>query len=182
MKLWPKTLLTTVLLLAASSSIAQEPYHSPDPDLMARLSYDSSGAVRGDFRQICIAVSRDGEYRIVQSLGKGQTQRLHGRLAKEESRQLSKLLGSAELRDLPVNHGGLIRQEAESFKAEIPSEAWRLQWMNADGENFPPSVAKLVFWLQRFQPKDGKSFEYTEYPDVCPAGGLRLPVAENSRP
>jgi hypothetical protein len=123
------------------------------------------------------------KYRIVQSLGKDQTQRLRGRLPKEESRQLSKLLGSAELRNLPVNHGGLIRQEAESFKAEIPSEAWSLQWMNADGENpFPPSVAKLALWLQRFQPKDGKSFEYTEYPDVCPGGGLRFlqpPVAEN---
>ena len=64
--------------------------------------------------------------------------------------------------------------------------AWRLKWLNADGESpFPASVSKLVDWLQGFQPKDAKSFEYAEYPEVCPAGGLRLlqpSVAENSHP
>ena len=78
-----------------------------------------------------------------------------------------------------------VRQEAEIFMAEIlEQQAWHLQWLNADGENpFPASVFNLIDWLQRFQPKDGKSFKYTEYPDVCPAGGLRLlqpSVAENS--
>jgi hypothetical protein len=84
----------------------------------------------------------------------------------------------------------LIRQDAESFAAEIPGaardhadgtrqwierDAWRLQWLNADGESpFPVSVAKVVDWLQQFQPKDGKSFLYAEFPDVCPSSGLRL--------
>lgn len=201
MHLYPKTLLTAAILLVASCSIAQERYRSPDPDLMARLSYDDSGVVR--VRHVCVAVSRDGDYRIVRSLDDGQTQRLHGKMPNEEFRQLTKLLGAAEFRNLSGDHGGLIRQDAESFAAEIPSlrdgwhqdeagnwvehEAWRLQWLNPDGESpFPAAVSKLVDWLQGFQPRDGKSFEYADYPDVCPArGGLRLlqpGVAENSHP
>jgi|SRR5580700_826897 hypothetical protein len=97
--------------------------------------------------------------------------------------------------------GGLIRQESESFAAEIPlrdgwhedgdgnwieHETWHLQWLNPDGGNpFPASVSKIVDWLIRFQPKDGKSFDYADYPDVCPTGGLRLlqpAIAENSHP
>jgi hypothetical protein len=65
----PKMLLTTALVVAASISVAQERYRSPDPDVMARLSYDNSGVVQQeDVRHVCIAVSRDGEYRIVRSL------------------------------------------------------------------------------------------------------------------
>jgi len=197
MHLVQKMLLTTALLLYASSSIAQEPYHSFESDVMARLSYDNSGVVQhGNVRHVCIAVSRDREYRIVRSFDDGQSQRLQGQMLAEGFRQLSKLLGSTEFRDLEGDHGGpgLILQEAESFAAEIPlgdrsrldHEAWRLHWLNGDGENpFPASVSKLVDWLQRFQPKDGKSFDYIEFPDVCPAGGLRLlqpSVAEKSRP
>jgi hypothetical protein len=194
--------MTRLGLLVASSSIAQEPYHSPDPDLTARFSYDNSGVVQqGNARHVCVAVSRDGDYRIVRSLDNGKTQRLHGKMPKEEFRQLTTLLGAADFRNLSGDHGGLIRQEAESFAAEIPlgdrwredgarkwleHEAWRLQWLNADGESpFPDSVSKLVDWLQRFQPRDGKAFDYAEYPDVCPAVGLRLlqpAVAENSHP
>jgi hypothetical protein len=70
---------------------------------------------------LCIAVSRDGEYRIVRSTGLGQpTERLLGKMPKEE-----------------------------------------------------------------FKPKDGNTFENSDYPDVCPSGGLRLlqpSVAENSQP
>ena len=205
MHLRPKTPLTAAILLVASCSIAQE-LHPPDPNLMARLSYDHFGAVRqpvGNVRHICIAVSRDGDYRIVRSLTDGQTQRLHGEMPKEEFSQLAKLLGASEFRNLSRDHGGLILQDSERFAAEIPlgdrgredgapgewpehEAAWRLQWLNADGESpFPASVSNLVDWLQGFQPKDAKSFEYAEYPDVCPAGGLRLlqpSVAENSHP
>lgn len=189
MNLYPKTLLTVAILLVASSSMAQEQYHSPDPNLMARLSYDNSGVVReGNVQHMCVAVSGDGDYRIVRSLDDGQTQRLHGKMPKEEFRQLKMLLGAPDFRSLSGNHGGLIRQEAEGFRAEIPHRengAQRLQWLNADGENlFPGSVAKVVKWLKQFEPTDGKSFEYAEYPDVCPSGGLRLlqpSEAANSR-
>ena len=184
----PKMLLTTAfLVVAASISVAQEPYQAPDPNLMARLSYENSAAVqRGTVRHVCVAVSRDGEYRIVRSLDNGQTQRLRGKMPKEDLRQLTKLLGAADFRNLSGHDVGVIRQQAEIFVTEIlEPEAWHLQWFNADGENpFPGfSVSKVVEWLQRFQPQDGKSFEYAEYPDVCPGGGLRLlqpSVAENS--
>jgi len=200
MHLCQKTLITAVILLVASSSIAQGLRRS-DPDLMARLSYNKSGVLQqGDVRHVCIAISRDGEYRIVRSLVLIPTERLHGKMPKEEFTQLSKLLGASEFRNLSGDHGGMILRESESFAAEIPlgdrghedrgrewpehEAAWRLQWLNADGESpFPASVSKLVDWLQGFQPKDAKSFEYAEYPDVCPAVGLRLlqpSVAENS--
>jgi hypothetical protein len=202
MNLYSKLLLTSAILLVASASIAQERYHYADPNLMARFSYDNSGVVRsGSVHHVCIAVSRDGDYRIVRVSDNGQTQRLHGKMPKEDSRQLNNLLEASELRNLSGYHGGLIRQEAESFAAEIPlrdgwhqddagnwteHEAWRLQWLNPDGENpFPVAVSKLVDWLRRFQPDDGKSFDYADYPDVCPTGGLRLlqpSIAENSRP
>lgn len=193
----PKMLFTTALLVAASISVAQEPYHSPDPDVIARLSYDYSGTFRhGNVRHLCIAVSRDREYRIVRSSDDGRTQRLHGAMPKEEFSQLFKLLGAAELRNLSPNHGGLVRQEAETFVAEILAdrshvdarehEAWRLQWLNGDGENpFPESVSNVVDWLQQFQPKNGQPFEYADYPDVCPGGGLRFlhpSVAANLHP
>lgn len=200
MHLYSKTFLIAATFLVACVAVAQERYHPPDLDLMARLSYDNSGVtLRGSVRHVCVAVSRDGEYRIVRSLDDGRTQRLHGKIPKEEFRQLTTLLGAADFRNLSADHAGLIRQESERFAAEIPlgsgwhddgtpewleHEAWRRQWLNADGESpFPASVSKLADWLQRFQPKDGKSFEYADYPDVCPSGGLRLlqpSVADNS--
>ena len=193
--------LTTALLLAASSSIAQELNRSSESDLMARLFYDNSGPVQqGNVHRMCIAVSRDGEYRMIRSLDDGHAQLLHGKMPKEELGQLSKLIRAPEFRNLS-SHAGLLRQEAETFVAEIPvgdqsrveraqewpeHDAWRLQWLNGDGENpFPASVSKLVDWLQGFQPKDGQMFEYSEYPDVCPRVGLRFlqpSVAGNSHP
>lgn len=197
----PQILLVPALLVIASISIAQEPYHAPDPDVMARLSYDNSGVVQqGNLRHVCIAVSREGEYRIMRSTDEGQTERLHGKMPKEEFNQLSKLLGSTAFRSLSGNHGGLVRQEAETFEAEIPvrnasnldterqwpEPAWRLHWLNGDGGNpFPASVSSLVDWMKRFEPKGGKTFEYADYPDVCPTGGLRFlqpSVADNSHP
>jgi len=203
MNLYSKMLLTSAILVVTSGAIAQERLHPPDPNLMARFSYDKTGVVmrQGDLHHVCVAVSRDGDYRIVRSLDNGQIQRLHGKMAEEEFRQLTNQLEAAELRKLSGYHGGLIRQESESFAVEIPlrdgwhqdeagnwveHEAWRLQWLNPDGESpFPAPVSKLVDWLRRFQPSDGKSFDYADYPDVCPAGGLRLlqpDLAENSHP
>src|SRR4051812_44560005 len=182
MHLSPKTLLTAAILLLVPVSLAQEAYDSHHPELMARLSYDYSGvALRGRMQHLCLAVSPDGDYRIVRLSVKGHTQRLHGKMTTEQFRQLTTLLEAADFRNLGGDHGGMLRQEAERFAAEIPlrdrwllddgpnplePEAWRLQWLNPDGESpFPASVSKLVDWLRRFQPKDGTPFEYTEYPD-----------------
>jgi len=199
---YPKMLLpTAILVVAGSISMAQEPYHSPDPDVMARLSYGNSGVFQqGSVHRVCIAVSRDGEYRIVRWTDEERSERRHGKMTKEELSQLSKLLEAKEFRGLTGYHGGLVRQEAETFGAEIPvrdpsrldtarqspEAAWRLQWLNGDGGNpFPVSVSSVVDWMKRFQPKDGKPFDYADYPDVCPGGGLRLlrpSVARNSHP
>jgi hypothetical protein len=116
---------------------------------------------------------------------------------------LSKLLENAELRSLSGDHGGLlIRQESERFAAEIPfggrwhddgrgtkwlePESWRRQWLNADGETpFPSPVAKVVDRLKRFEPKNAKRFENTEFPDVCPSAVPSLvhpSISENLHP
>jgi len=199
----PKTLLIAAILLVASVSIAQEATPSADAALRARFSYDNSGfAQPGSVMHVCFAVSKDGDYRIVRSLDDGQTQRLHGNMPKEDFRQLTNLLEAADFRDLSGNGGGLVRQEAETFAAEIAvsgrwhddghgtkwlePESWRLRWLNADGEEpFPSPVANVVDWLKRFEPKNAKRFENTEFPDVCPSGGLRLvqpSISENLRP
>lgn len=194
MQPYAKTFLTAAVLLVSVGLWAQEVYHSLDPDLLARLSYDSSAVVQGEgVRHICVAVSRDGDYRIVRSPNRGQTQRLQGKMPQEQFQQLETLLESPEFRGLSGNHGGLIRQESESFGAEIPmpgpqreAGAQRLRWLNADGESpFPDSVAKVIHWLKHFEPMDGKPFVYAEYPDVCPSSGLRLlqpSVAANLNP
>jgi hypothetical protein len=201
MRAYARVLLTLSFLLIPFGVWGQKAAQSEKSDLLARLSYETSVVTQRDgLRQVCLAVSRDREYRIVRLENNGQTQRLHGTLTKEQFEQLTKLLDSPKFRTLSGNHGGLIRQEAESFAAEIPSgdrpradgtvwiepEARRLQWLNADGESpFPDSVAKIVDWLQQFEPRNGKEFEYTEFPNVCPSGGLRLvqpAVADNQRP
>jgi hypothetical protein len=191
MHLRPKLLLMLAVLLAASSLVAQERYRPPDPGLMTRLSYDNSGVVQdAKVLHVCIEVSHDGEYRLERSSDTGQMQRIRGKMLKQEFEELFKLLRADDFRNLSGYHSDLVRQRAETFAAEIP-EAGKLhldeaselpdqgprhwQWMNGDGENpFPVSVSKVADWLQRFQPKDGKSFEYAEYPDVCPRGGLRF--------
>ena len=195
MQPYAKSFLTAAVLLVSVGLWAQEVYHSPDPDLLARLSYDSSAVVQGvGVRHVCVAVSRDGDYRIVRiAEPRGQTQRLQGKMPQEQFQQLKTLLESPEFRGLSGNHGGLIRQESESFGAEIPmpglqreAGAQRLHWLNADGESpFPGSVVKVIHWLKHFEPTDGKPFVYAEYPDVCPSSGLRLlqpSVAANLNP
>jgi hypothetical protein len=199
----PKTLLIAAIVLVASVAIAQEATPSADAALMGRLSYDNSGFVQpGSVMHVCFAVYKDGGYRIVRSFNDGHTQRLHGNMPKEEFRQLSNLLAAAEFRNLSGNGGGLVRQEAETFAAEIAlegrwhddghgtkwlePESWRLQWLNPDGETpFPTPIAKVLGWLKRFEPKNAKRFENTEFLDVCPSGGLRLVqpwISENLRP
>jgi len=191
MKAYAKYLLIAGSLLISSGLWAQEIYRPPDPDLLAKLSYDGSTVDRREegLQHICLAVSRDQEYRIVRVFNDGMAQRLHGKMTKQQFEQLNSLLGSPDFRVLSGGHGGLIRRDSKSFAAEIPKagdSAQKLQWLDADGENpFPGSVANVVDWLKHFDPKDGKMFEYADYPDVCPSHGLRLlqpSVAMNVHP
>jgi hypothetical protein len=61
MQPYVKSLLTATVLLLSVGSWAQEVYHFNGPDLLARLSYDSSPVVQRDgVRHVCVAVSHDG--------------------------------------------------------------------------------------------------------------------------
>jgi len=193
-KAYAKYLIASSLLIS-SGLWAQEIYRTPDPDLLAKLSYYGPTVDRRDegLQHICLAVSRDQEYRIVRVFNDGMAQRLHGKMTRQQFEQLNSLLGSPDFQALSGGHGGLIRRDSKSFAAEIAKSRSRredgtqkLQWLDADGENpFPGSVANVVDWLKHFEPKDGKSFEYADYPDVCPSGGLRLlqpSVATNANP
>lgn len=195
MHAYARSLLIAGCLLISAGLCAQEVYRPPDPDLLAKLSYDSSTIVHKEaaVQHICLAVSRGEEYRIVRLFNDGTTQRLHGKLTTQQFQQLKSLLGSSDFRSLSGTNSGLIRRDSEIFGAEIRRSggggadgAQKLQWLDADGENpFPGSVANVVDWLKHFEPKDGKLLEYADYPDVCPSGGLRLlqpSLATNQRP
>src|ERR1700691_355188 len=101
-----KCILTAAIALVSFSLWAQEAYQPPDPDLLARFSYQGA-------QHICVAVSRGGDYRLVRSLDNGQTLRLHGKIREEQLQQLRKLISDPHFRTLSGNHGGLIRQESE---------------------------------------------------------------------
>ena len=180
-----KSWLTTAVLLTSVGVWAQPSHRFRDPNLLARLSYDHSGITQGEeLRQICVAVSRDGAYRVVRSVNGGETQRLQGKLEEQQLRQLKKLISDSDFRGLFGSHGGLIRQEAESFGAEIlrADGTQRVQWLNGDGESpFPGSVANVVNWLKDLEATDGKPFVIPEYSEVCPSVGLRLLETSGAR-
>jgi hypothetical protein len=194
MRPYARCLFTAAVLVITLPLWAQELYHS-DSDFFARFSYESSAVNQTDgVQRVCFAVSDSGEYRLAETLSGPSHEwvRLHGKLSDDEFKQLKSVILSSDLRALPKSHGGLIRQESETFAAQIPS-GWegsasmlRVRWMNADGESpFPAPVAKVVKWLRDFQPKGGKHFEYAEFPDVCPSGGFQLlqpSVAANQNP
>jgi hypothetical protein len=177
---YTKSLLTMAVLAVSLPLLAQERFH-PDLDLSARFSYESSAANQTEgVQRICFAVSDSGDYRIVQASREASV-RLHGKLSDDEFKEFKALALSADFRALPKDHVGVIRQESQSFVAQIPSgwqgnaSALRLRWLNADGESpFPAPAAKVIKWLKDFEPKGGKQFEYTEFPDVCPSAGLQL--------
>ena len=109
-------LLLTTLLLSTISIWAQERYRSQDPDLLARLSYQSSPMSDPGFQQICITVSRTGNYRMV--FWKNGKIGFEGKMTADQLNHLKTLL-TANLRSLPGNEAGIIRDHSESFMAEI---------------------------------------------------------------
>jgi len=140
----PKTILTAMILLVASVSLAQEGTPSAEDAILARLSYDNSGFPQpGSVSHVCFAVSKNGDYRIVRLLepvrvhpGDDGVQRLRGNLPKEEFHQLSNLLEAADFRSLSGNRWpSVIRQEAETFAAEIAVNG---QWHHSSAVLNPP--------------------------------------------
>jgi hypothetical protein len=197
-----RLLLATSMLLPATALWGQQVEITTDPGMFARLAYDTTAAMqRGEVRHVCLAITLDGEYRIIRSSVDKDTEYLRGQMSNEDLVKLKGLLTSKQFHSQSGNLGGLIRQDSESFRAELPTplkkradgtyimpppEPWRLEWLNADdGAPFPASISKVVNWLQSFQPKNAKEFSYTEFSDVCPSGGLRLvqpAVATNEKP
>jgi hypothetical protein len=188
------SLASAVLLF--SLPLWPQVYRVQRPDVFARLSYRAVQD-RG-LRHTCIALSQDGNYRMEEFWNPDQTPQLfsaippdsavQGRIPEKQFQQLRTLLSDSDFRHVVGSHPGVIRQSAEAFGAEIIRDdgTQRLQWLNPDGENpFPSSVAKVVGWLKRFEPTDATPFEYVQFPDVCPTGGLRLlhpSVARNFHP
>lgn len=195
-------LFLIVFALGTVSAWAQQHSHAEVPDLLARLSYERSPISDNAVRQVCIAVSREGNYRIFLSTNAANGPiRLQGKMTEDQFQQLKKLLAEPAFRSLPGSHGGLIREQAENFVAEIPQSLRqsgdsplesalphprRMQWLNADDESpFPVPMAKIIDWMNHFEPKDAQPFDGSEISDVCPSVGLSLiqpSVATNEHP
>ena len=185
--LWTLSILSVPLLLRGQNT--QE--IPAGAQTLARLAYDTTAATqRGDLRHVCVSITRDGEYQIIRSTIDKPTEYLRGQLSKDQFEKLKSLLSSKQFRSQAGTRGSLIRQDSESFLAEMPvplkkrtdgtfilppTDAWHLGWLNADDTApFPASISKVVNWLQDFEPKGGQEFSYTEFSNVCPSGGMRL--------
>lgn len=185
-----KAVFLTAVLTASLALHGQEHPRFSDPNLLAKLSFDNSGAVlTPGIQHMCIAVSRDGTYRMMRSPVLGMlhsnparlTQRVRGTMSGEQLQRLKALLDSSDLRSISGNHSGIIRQSAEIFAAEIPAlgkevsnSTLHIQWLDADGQSpFPGSVNKIVDWLNDFEPVNAKPLADLEFQDVCPSVGLQ---------
>ena len=202
-------LLLVAVALWTGAVWAQESYHSPDPDLLVRLSYKSSLMASDSIRQICIEVSQQGDYRILSSMSEADgPSGLEGKMSQDQLQALKTLLAESAFRSLAGNHAGIIRNYAERFVAEVsrvdlpaafqvgpetpsgspskPGPPRWLQWLNADGENpFPAPMAKIIRWMKAFETKNPKQLEDPELANVCPSVGLSFvdpSMATNQRP
>jgi hypothetical protein len=145
MRLCSKFFLVAAFLTLSLMLCAQEQQHFSDPNLLARLAFDSGVLQSMGGQHVCLAVDRDGSYRMlrtnagVRMIGTqnldptkplsnedirmllNPTERMEGTLSPEQLLQLKGLLESSDLRPLSGNHFALIRQSAETFTAEIPA-------------------------------------------------------------
>ena len=214
MRHYGKSLLV-VFLVASVPAWAQEINRARDPNLMARFSYERSPIGGPGFQQICMSVFQDGHYRMLSyyrapsSTGEIGPMRRQGKMTTDQLQRLRNLLTAPAFRSLSGNHGGLIRNYAENFMAEIsqievsptfqlvpavpsgtpridPGRPLRLQWLNPDDESpFPEPMAKVIDWMKDFQSQELQFGGDLEISDVCPSVGLSLirpSIAANDRP
>jgi hypothetical protein len=174
---WRSFLNATVLFISIHSW-PQETYQFHDPNVFVRLSYDNSPVLEGvGLRHVCIAVSRDWDYRIVRFVNPYKTTRLQGKLSARQFQELKELLTDPDFRHVKTSYATPIKKGAEVFGAEIigVDGIHRLHWVNADGEKpFPSSVAKITNWLTELEARGATPFLYREHLDICPGGGVRL--------
>jgi hypothetical protein len=176
MRLCAKSFLTLAALLFSMSLRAQSDERKPNEEdngaaLLMRLGYSSPWMDGEGFRQICVAVSRDGSYGLLR-LEKEQETVSYGKIPTEQFQQLKKLLEDSDLRVISGSHGGRgsILQQSESLGVEIYREGrtQRFEWLNQDENPFPHSVSEVVKWLEDFEPKNRKPLTYPEGSPVCP--------------
>src|SRR5882672_61912 len=96
MRHFAKWTLASVALLMSISLAAQDVQRDRDPKFMARLSYDTTPPpTKGEeLQHVCIAVTRDGDYRTIRQMQGEETQRMRGKLPSAEFEQLKKFLES----------------------------------------------------------------------------------------
>lgn len=163
-------LFFSVFLLTVAVAWAQQPYQALGPDLLVRLSYESWPG-----QQICISVNQDGDYRVI-APRLADALRLKGKMTDDQLLRLKKMLAADAFRSLSSNDAGMIRDHAESFRAEVwrvemppafrlenvptghprmlPGPPRRMHWLSADDENpFPAPIAELIDWMENFKPK-----------------------------
>jgi hypothetical protein len=175
--MWRSFLIAAVVFIRFDAR-PQDTYQEHDPNIFVRLSYDKSPAtVGGGLRHVCMAVSRDQDYRIVRFVNPDRTTRLKGKLSDRQFHELKELLADPDFRHMDASYDGTIQKKAEVFGAQIldTDDAQPFHWVNPDGEKpFPSSVAKVARWLTEFEPTDATSFLYSEHLDTCPRTAVRL--------
>jgi hypothetical protein len=188
-----------VLFLATTASWAQERYHPSDLQLLTRLSYERSPFDSDGIQRMCIAVSQNGDYRMlsVTERSNGWLES-EGTMSKDQFEQLKGLLKARAFTSLPEDHGNIIRSGAENFMAElwrqevapvvqfrstvpnVPPQSTsvpyrRIHWLNADGESpFPQPLRKVIEWMKNFRTSGARHVESPDRADACPSVGFSL--------
>jgi hypothetical protein len=65
MRLYARFFLMAALLAASLALCGQDQQHSSGPNLLARLEFDSGGLLSPGSEHVCLAVDRDGSYRMM---------------------------------------------------------------------------------------------------------------------
>ena len=167
-----------VCVLVAVSCWAQK-ISVPSTPVFLRLSFRSAFAVvnpeEKDFTQICISIASSGHYQMRRSRANGAVEGWQGTLSSTELNRLERLLSGREVRGLSGFSGGLMRNSAATFIAEVQREknVQRFGLSDTDGKKpFPRSVSQIVSWLQGFEAKGAERLD-VDTPDICPGGALQ---------
>jgi hypothetical protein len=176
-----KFLLAATMFLAPTFTCAQLLQAKDQTNQLARLSLSSTSPIAAGekgFPQVCFSVDRDGRYQMSRLTSEGGRELLQGTVLPGKLKKLEELLGDSEFISVGSS-GGLLRNSAQAFAAEVPREKGTLRIFisDTDTENpFPRSVRRVANWLQNFNPEDAEPFE-TSVPDICPRGEGFEPLA-----
>jgi hypothetical protein len=117
-------------------------------------------------------VEKDGHQFIYRNL---RTELLQGTLDENAMKQLKALLENPELVSLTPK-ANFLRKDGETFAADVAREhdVQRVVVTDSDYESaFPPSVRKLVSWLENFKAEGAEPLDDSDA-DICPSPTLQL--------